>query len=122
MSWASGLPRHVILSERVSASRRISHMAAARHEIPRFRRYAPPLGMTKAPHIINSRLGPVRNLIRNIGDPPLNVRVFEHFPAVNADLSAVLPQDADPNASYDPYELDRKYFELLWYKPKPTQH
>ena len=34
----------------------------------------------------------------------------------------ILPPDADPNASYDPYELDRKYFELLWYKPKPAQH
>lgn len=29
----------------------------------------------------------------------------------------LLPIDADPNASYDPYELDRKYFEAQWYKP-----
>ena len=30
----------------------------------------------------------------------------------------LLPVDADPNGSYDPYELDRKYFESLWYKPQ----
>ncbi len=29
----------------------------------------------------------------------------------------VLPVDADPNASYNPYELDQKYWESLWYKP-----
>ncbi len=29
----------------------------------------------------------------------------------------LMPIDTDPNASYDPYELDRKYFESLWYKP-----
>ena len=28
----------------------------------------------------------------------------------------ILPVDADPNASYNPYELDRLYFESQWYK------
>ncbi len=31
----------------------------------------------------------------------------------------LLPIDADPNASYNPYELDAKYWRSLWYKPTP---
>ena len=29
----------------------------------------------------------------------------------------ILPVDADPRASYDPYELDRRYWESLWKVP-----
>lgn len=30
----------------------------------------------------------------------------------------ILPVDADPSASYDPYELDELYWRSLWYKPE----
>ena len=30
----------------------------------------------------------------------------------------ILPVDSDPSASYDPYELDEKYWRSLWYKPE----
>ena len=30
----------------------------------------------------------------------------------------LLPVDADPEATYDPYELDEKYWESLWYQPE----
>ncbi len=33
----------------------------------------------------------------------------------------VLPVDVDPSASYDPYELDEKYWRSLWYKPEPKK-
>ena len=45
-------PHRVILSERSpkgEASRRISRRAATQHEIPRLRRFAPALEMTKSP-------------------------------------------------------------------------
>ncbi|MBR4753477.1 MAG: hypothetical protein IK077_17160 [Thermoguttaceae bacterium] len=29
----------------------------------------------------------------------------------------ILPVDADPNVSYDPYQLDEKYWRSLWYSP-----
>lgn len=32
----------------------------------------------------------------------------------------LLPVDADPSASYDPYELDRRYWESLHYKAEPA--
>ena len=30
----------------------------------------------------------------------------------------VLPVDTDPEATYDPYELDEKYWKSLWYQPE----
>ena len=32
----------------------------------------------------------------------------------------LLPVDTDPTASYDPYELDQRYWESLHYKPEPS--
>ncbi|MDO5310140.1 MAG: hypothetical protein Q4G03_11715 [Planctomycetia bacterium] len=33
----------------------------------------------------------------------------------------LLPVDCDPNATYDPYQLDRIYWESLWYRPNDAQ-
>lgn len=34
----------------------------------------------------------------------------------------LLPVDADPNASYDPYQLDEKYWRSLWYTPASSEN
>lgn len=33
----------------------------------------------------------------------------------------LLPVDTDPNASYDPYQLNEKYWQLLCYQPMASE-